>query len=60
VRAAYLVTWNQRHLTYLMQEDTTEGRDFCHRFPFLRILSPPAFLQELMRLNPPQAEGSAV
>lgn len=53
VNAAYLVTWNQRHLTYLMQQDTPEGREFCRRFPQLTILSPPEFLQELARLNPP-------
>ena len=52
VVAAYLVTWNQRHLTYLMQQDTAEGREFCHRFPLLNILPPPAFLKELSRLNP--------
>jgi putative PIN family toxin of toxin-antitoxin system len=56
VDAAYLVTWNHRHLTYLMQQDTAEGRDFCRRFPFLRIVSPPEFLQELARLNPPEAD----
>jgi hypothetical protein len=49
------VTWNDRHLTYLMQQDTAEGRDFCRRFPLLKIVSPPAFLQELTRLNPPPA-----
>jgi putative PIN family toxin of toxin-antitoxin system len=31
--ARYLVTWNERHLTYLMRQDTPEGRDFCQRFP---------------------------
>jgi len=51
VGAAYLVTWNQRHLTYLMQQDTTEGREFCQRFPHLKILTPPEFLQELARLE---------
>jgi putative PIN family toxin of toxin-antitoxin system len=60
VNAAYLVTWNQRHLTYLMQQDTPEGRNFCQRFPGVRILPPPAFLEELARLNPPQAEDNAI
>ncbi|MDB5319917.1 MAG: pilt protein domain protein [Phycisphaerales bacterium] len=43
--ADYLVTWNERHLTYLMKQDTAEGRDFCARFPKLRIVSPPDFLK---------------
>lgn len=46
-RADYVVTWNERHLTYLMKADTPEGRDFCSRFPGIRILSPPAFLNAL-------------
>ncbi len=45
--AQYLVTWNQKHLTYLMKRDTPEGEDFCARFPQLIILDPPAFLHEL-------------
>lgn len=36
--ARYLVTWNERHLTYLMQRDTPEGCDFCGRYPTLTIL----------------------
>jgi putative PIN family toxin of toxin-antitoxin system len=36
--ADFLVTWNERHLTYLMKQDTLEGRDFCARFPKLRIV----------------------
>jgi putative PIN family toxin of toxin-antitoxin system len=43
--ARYLVTWNERHLTYLMQKDTPEGIEFCQRFPELTILSPSAFIQ---------------
>jgi len=49
--ADYLVTWNERHLTYLMKQDTPEGKDFCARFPKIRILSPP----ELLRLLEPQS-----
>lgn len=44
--ASYLVTWNDRHMTYLMRRDTPEGIDFCRRFS-LQILSPPAFIQEI-------------
>lgn len=51
VDAAYLVTWNERHLTYLMRRDTPEGVDFCSRFPRLRILSPPEFLRALDELR---------
>ena len=29
--ASYLVTWNERHLTYLMKQDTTEGKEFCQK-----------------------------
>lgn len=47
VNAAYPVTWNDRHLTYLMARDTPEGQEFCRRFPNLAILSPPLFLQTL-------------
>lgn len=45
--ADFLVTWNYRHLTYLMAQDTPEGKDFCTRFPRLTILNPPSFLQAL-------------
>ncbi len=45
--AQYLVTWNERHLTYLMKRDTPEGVDFCQRFPRLTILDPPSLLNEL-------------
>ena len=44
--ASYLVTWNAKHLTYLMKQDTPEGRDFCQRFPGLEIIPPPEFLQK--------------
>jgi predicted nucleic acid-binding protein len=42
--AQFIVTWNERHLTYLMKRNTPEGQDFCSRFPGIRILSPPEFL----------------
>src|SRR4051812_40225693 len=41
--ASYLVTWNRKHLTYLMDRDTPEGVDFCNRFPRLKIVDPPTF-----------------
>jgi putative PIN family toxin of toxin-antitoxin system len=45
--AAYLVTWNERHLTYLMKRDTPEGREFCRRFPALKIVDPPTLIREI-------------
>lgn len=45
--AGFLVTWNERHLTYLMRGDTSEGRDFLVRFPYLKIVSPVDFLNKL-------------
>jgi predicted nucleic acid-binding protein len=42
-----LVTWNDRHLTYLMRQETPEGIEFCQRFPSLRIVDPPTFLDEI-------------
>jgi predicted nucleic acid-binding protein len=51
-RAAFLATWNERHLTYLMKQDTPEGRDFCNRFPWINILSPPDFLNWLRSQQP--------
>jgi predicted nucleic acid-binding protein len=47
VGAQYLVTWNARHLTYLMTEDAAEAKEFRQRFPTLRILSPVDFLREI-------------
>ncbi|MGA3065879.1 MAG: putative toxin-antitoxin system toxin component, PIN family [Tepidisphaeraceae bacterium] len=44
-KADYLVTWNERHLTYLMQKNTPEGKEFGRRFPDLTILDPVRFLQ---------------
>src|SRR5437588_1927327 len=43
-RADFLVTWNERHLTYRTKGDTPEGKEFSSRFPNLRIISPPEFL----------------
>lgn len=51
--AAYLVTWNDRHLTYLMRQDTPEGIDFCRRFPKLAIVDPPTFLRAIGHAAPP-------
>jgi putative PIN family toxin of toxin-antitoxin system len=48
-KVRYLVTWNNRHLTYLMRRDTPEGVEFCGRFPSLRIVDPPTFLDEIRR-----------
>jgi len=45
--ANYLVTWNMRHLGYLMKHDTPEGKDFCRRFPDIKILEPPTFLHDV-------------
>jgi putative PIN family toxin of toxin-antitoxin system len=50
-RARYLVTWNDRHLTYLMRQDTPEGTEFCRRFPELRIVSPPEFIREISTMD---------
>jgi len=50
--ARYLVTWNERHLTYLMKQDTPEGREFCQRFPHIKIVSPVQFLAELRSSRP--------
>ena len=45
--AHFIVTWNERHLTYLMKRDAPEGIEFCTRFPQLKIVSPPTFLLEI-------------
>ena len=39
--AEFLVSWNDRHLAYLMRRDT--GEELCRRYP-LKIVSPPGFL----------------
>jgi putative PIN family toxin of toxin-antitoxin system len=46
-QADFLVTWNDRHLTYLMRRDTPEGEAFCAAFPKLQIVSPPDFLSQI-------------
>jgi putative PIN family toxin of toxin-antitoxin system len=48
--AEFLVTWNDRHLTYLMRQETLEGVEFCRRFPNIKIVDPPTFLAEIRRL----------
>lgn len=50
--ADYLVTWNHRHLNYLMNRDTPEGVEFCNRFPSLRIITPPEFLSVIEVTHP--------
>ena len=50
-RAKHLVTWNEKHLTYLMDGKTSESIDFLARFPYLQILSPPAFLDAMKKLS---------
>ena len=42
-RAEYLVT-SDKDLLDLMNEDTAAGKSFSFKYPFLKILSPPAFL----------------
>jgi putative PIN family toxin of toxin-antitoxin system len=44
--AAYLVTWD-RDLLSLMDRSSIQGREFAGRFPQVRILDPPTFLNEL-------------
>ncbi len=46
--ARYVVTWNDRHLTYLMREDTPEGKEFRAKFPAITILSPTDFLRNVL------------
>ena len=48
--AKFLVTWNDRHLTYLMRQETPEGVEFCRRFPNVRIVDPPTFLAEIRHM----------
>jgi putative PIN family toxin of toxin-antitoxin system len=55
--AAFVVTWNERHLTYLMRQDTPEGIDFCRRYPHIKIVDPPAFVREMeSRVRAPGTE----
>jgi putative PIN family toxin of toxin-antitoxin system len=51
--AKFLVTWNDRHLTYLMRQETPEGAEFCHRFPDVKIVDPPTFLAAILGLATP-------
>src|SRR5438552_12604372 len=46
-QASYLVTWNERHLTYLMHADAPEAIEFRLRHPSLTILDPPTFLRAI-------------
>jgi uncharacterized protein len=55
-QAGYLVTWNQRHLTYLMRGNTPEGKEFCSRFPHLQIVDPVTFLRAVEAAQAPPAE----
>ena len=48
--AKYLVTWNDRHLTYLMRQDTPEGIEFCQRFSNLQIVDFSTFLSEMRKV----------
>ena len=45
VEPSYLVTWNDRHLTYLMRRDTPEGVEFCSRHSGVIIVEPPTFVR---------------
>lgn len=51
--ARYLVTWNEKHLTYLMEGKTPESIEFRARFPDLAIITPPAFLQAVRSAQVP-------
>jgi predicted nucleic acid-binding protein len=51
--ANYIVTWNSRHLTYLMKRDTAEGKDFCSRFPAIQIVDPPTFINAIDAAHAP-------
>ena len=44
-QANHLVTWNERHLTYLMTAAAPEAIDFRQRYPNVTILDPPAYLR---------------
>lgn len=48
-QANYLVTWNARHLTYLMNADTPDGREFTQRYPTITIVDPLTFLRAFPR-----------
>ena len=48
---SYLVTWNDRHLNYLMKWDTPEGQDVCVRFPEVSIVTRPKFVRYVRDLQ---------
>lgn len=50
-KARYLVSWNERHLGYLMKGDSPEGLEFLGRYPRLRVVTPPVFLRELTHVG---------
>jgi uncharacterized protein len=59
-KAAFLVTWNDRHLTYLMRKDTPEGINFCQRFPDVRIVNPIEFVSAIRtEESPPSTTGAS-
>jgi putative PIN family toxin of toxin-antitoxin system len=47
--AKFLVTWNEKHLTYLMHSDAPEAIAYRGKYPSLTITNPPDFLR---RFNP--------
>jgi putative PIN family toxin of toxin-antitoxin system len=49
-RAEYIVTWDG-DLRDLMNESKKDGKAFCFKYPFLKILSPPAFLELFEKPN---------
>ncbi len=55
--ANYLVSWNERHLNYLMRNDTPEGKDFCARYPSLKIVTPVKFLEALRASANKESDG---
>ncbi len=51
-RAQYLVT-RDADLLDLMDQSIEASRDFRFKYPFLKILDPPAFLREIAEKKPP-------
>jgi putative PIN family toxin of toxin-antitoxin system len=45
--ASSLVTWNEKHMAYLMDGKEPESIAFCAKFPQLQIVTPPMFLQAM-------------
>ena len=54
--ARFIVTWNERHLTCLLKQDTPEGKEFCARFPGITIVPLTDFLAKLDSL--PRSAGT--